>query len=782
MSSTNKKSISEKLIGSESNSIYDFYTISLILLACIYDKDKFSVLPFDNLHFTPEGEQLFNDLKNYYTENTFEEEITDELIKLGILTELYHDFLYVDIEKTDLNEIENFISQKIQSNEIIFPWIYGRVLYDKYFDDFDTQEDSLGYPDTLKLLSGTYQGVFQLKNYIIGPFGLLKSNTSRHLRPRLKISLWHCSDPSCKHTHEVQLYNDSNNPLLDIVDTIRSFNNSVAPIDYHELYKDELTTAEDYYNNQSLMNVCDFIVNSFGTTELQNILAELINNGSIRKKLPSNVLQKGDGKALVTPLNKSQCFQLILLEQDSEIVKQTEKLIKNGTIEIPPTEVRNIMTAKPWGSYGISYECNKLGIRALSKKSISTIRLKHFITEIYSDPDLKSQLEWKLRLYKGDDFTEKFGFYILNEDPRKIIRDSVLSGPTQLNNAINLLSGHFSIPESIEEENFYIDKILWKLGFEIPIFPNTLNKYNEYFNKLRDINLRFNQFDETTKEEIRGASVNLFVSLEEILEQTLSFITWVLLSDHYIDTKFKYTYEDAREFMVDKLDGFEYKTGEFLSLDKTGKNTLFPLIEGFNALIKVCESLITKRSELLRQPFQKPDFSSVDHLRTFYLESTIYVLDIKPNDYELLKQSLSSISHEFSRNNVLSIRNRLQHKRDTFPTQLEISQALDGIQSIIVMLEETNIYPNVFLLNHIKVDNYSRAVFFYRNSRGIEIPVHKTNEFDGFNLPDLKLPQIILPKITIGRTIHPTRFEYLERSSYQKYWKGFPRKKKIEKN
>ena len=141
----------------------------------------------------------------FHVKNKLADKFAPLEIKLALFSKFFHNDLLVDLNSTDVNIIWQTLSDEVVAGKMKYPWIYDRVLYDRFFDMFPAQTGRLSHCETLLLLQDTSQGVFQLKDVIAGPFGLLRSSHDRFLRPLLVVPLWHCSDPSCTSFHDVQL-------------------------------------------------------------------------------------------------------------------------------------------------------------------------------------------------------------------------------------------------------------------------------------------------------------------------------------------------------------------------------------------------------------------------------------------------------------------------------------------------------------------------------------------------------------------------------------------------
>lgn len=732
----------------------------------------------DAIILTEYGQAIYEKLK----QGKFKEE-GDHILKFGLLMEFYHEELIVDVLKTDIKAIEKLLNTQVLDNSLIHPWTYGRLLYDKYFETFEEQEEILKPKDVIKLLDKTPKGVFQVGNYIIGSLGLTKSNVTRFIPPKRSVKLWHCADPSCTKFHEVHLSSgDSIMPeLISEIDYLLRFE---MPSDWVRFYFDLIEHEDFYYDINRIIQTPYLLINTFGDSEIKSLLKDIIDNDkSFRANLPNTKKFKGSSDDILKAIDKDICFQLLLQGSDESNIKSLEKLIDEQTIVIPATEIRRPTTRVASGFFRIHHECNQLGIRSVSTTSNICLRqLNNLLNKIYSEASLQQQLDWKLRHYEGETLKEKLEAYTLKEEPKKIIRETILSGPTQIAQTFKYLFGHFTMPTTIEEEEKLIDKILWKLGFDINIFPNQLQKFWERLQNFKETTRSCVVFNDTDKEKIRSSAVNFWISLEEILEQTLSFITWTLLSDHFQKTHFKYNFEEARNFMCEKLHGHVVGSSDPLMFDNKGKNTLFPLTEGFTALLEICETLLNEGAEKhKRSEDEMPSFWHKAELVSFPFESKVFLFDIKSSNYKLLVQFLSEIPKAFSQNNVLSVRNRTQHKRDDFPSQDEILNACNAVENIINKIEINGIYPNVFLFKSSTIDKFNRVNHDFEDYKGRNISLKPTFEFSGSRLPGARTPQIIIPILKIGNSHELLRFKYEESSSYLKYWKNFPRKKDKKK-
>lgn len=112
---------------------------------------------------------------------------------------------------------------------------------------------------------------------------------------------------------------------------------------------------------------------------------------------------------------------------------------------------------------------------------------------------------------------------------------------------------------------------------------------------------------------------------------------------------------------------------EPIELREDCKNTLYPLIAGFALLVTHCQSVFATDETQYRRPEESaPAWADRGILRQFRFIHTIPLLDVQPGDGMSILRMLDSILPRMSNANVLDLRNRLEHKREPFPTRSEL--------------------------------------------------------------------------------------------------------------
>ena len=707
--------------------------------------------------------------------------------KLALFVQFFYHELFIDVAGTDTQRIRKALGDQILGGNIRFPWVYGRLLYDRFNELFTERSRGLSPSQTSSLLEGSPQGVFQIRDVVVGPFGVLSSSCHRLLPPPLSVPLWHCSDPSCSALHTVRLATGPSK-ISEAVEIIsEECLQSGEPASEWDALFGDIAGPRSWYDDMHLQHLPWLLVNGLSTPELRTVLRRLLERypKETREKFPvtkrfAHVLS-GSAQDIAERVTQDQCLQLVLLASNETIVAELEGLIARRVIYVPPTETR-----VPHATYGTAdwlstrVECSQFGVRTVSTKThVGVARLKRLIEALFEEPEQRAELEWKLRHVNGEGIQRKLDEYLHTGDPRGIVRELILASPHRLQRAFEVMRfGWFEVPSSSEEEDYLVDKILWKLGFDIGLYPRAPSRFWQRLENFLNAARSCTSYNERDREVIRSAGVNLFVSLEEVLENSLSFAAWALLSDHYGVTEFKCGLDEARRFMASRLTGLRHGSNDPLELDPEGKNTLYSLIQGFAVLAEVCRGIGEGDSSGLRRgDSELPGYYGKTEVQQFPFLHRVLVLDLGDEDRERIIALLGNVTSVLEAAQVHSIRNRLEHKRPGFPSRAEIEGACAATETAVNEMETAGMTPLVFFYSGSTSDRYGRTTFALEDYKGRKISVSRPSQYILCGLPPLRVPQIIVPSMHIGDSTELMRFAYVESSEYVELWRDYPKRR-----
>jgi hypothetical protein len=158
------------------------YALRLFIVRCILPNDYHFPADFDAaITLTCAGEQIFSNLIDANAN------LCRADAKAAVLAEFVSgDQLLVDHEQSNYDDIGNILSPDIAHNTIRYPWVYGDVLEEVYIESYGREAREYLDPDqTASILTRLPQGVFQLADITVGPFGMLKVVQQRCIPPSL---------------------------------------------------------------------------------------------------------------------------------------------------------------------------------------------------------------------------------------------------------------------------------------------------------------------------------------------------------------------------------------------------------------------------------------------------------------------------------------------------------------------------------------------------------------------------------------------------------------------
>lgn len=763
---------------SSSSTLIQLLSLSEVLQSSIIAKDfRVNSSLCNSIHLTSHGSKVAGKIKNSCPS------ISDAELRLALLAEMYGDELLVDESKTKVSDVKNYVDGLVRHNTARIPWKFDRLLYDKFFESFPPGLDDLDNIQTLKLLDNTPQGVIQVGTNLIGPFGILKSGASRIFDGPSKLRLWHCTDHACSNFHTVSFtpadcpLNFARFVISELYPDRKSFKS--------DLFKDIRLEAygSSFLNDLSVQDFPVFLANIFSESELSRLLQFMLEEygKELRERFPTAKADvqrlSGPASSIAKKLNKVECFQLLLLIDDYRLINGLEKLIQSQEITIPPTEIRVEPEDLQLNGDNL-IQCSRFGIRTLPKNFGGSLeRLKRLIRQIYDRCDSSRQLSWKLRYVRGSTLNEQLDHYVCEADLKVALSDLIFESHQMLTATFESLKfGNFSIPTTQEEEQFVLSQILWKLGFDLLDYPDLSFKIATRESGLREA-LRSNiPSNEEQRDRIRSAGVNLFVSLEGILEFSLAVIAWGLFSDHIGSTHFVFDLNTARKVLVSVLRNTQSEIEEPIVFDESGKHTLYALVHGYSLLAQACEQAIAAPETLIKQKTEIPSFVSNTDLFSFPFLYKVLFLDLRGDEQSQIIKVLRETTRILDAGYVCSVRNRIDHNRDDFPTAKEIEVALMSINKALENLDSLGLLPKVYLTSKLDFDEYKRGRCIFREANGSEISVFLTHQFRLCGLPDIEVPQLIWKAIHFGDSFEPVRFEFREPSEFQRAWAGYPRR------
>lgn len=705
-----------------------------------------------------------------------------EATLLCLLNFLHVDLL-VDVEQTDLDAIVASLHRQILDRLLIFPFRYGRLLYDKYADLFASQVHSyLSLKETFQLLRDTPQGVYQALDLVTGPFGVLRSGSYRYVLPDRNIPLRHCEDFGCELVHEVTLstsrtadINEHRETMRDILKRESEHGSEWGPF-LRKISAPYIPMYKDWAFDPVILLIGDAIVDD----ELRSLTEWLFDNSRDRvRQAAVSVGLQGDPQNIVRGLDRAQMMQLILTADDEAVMTGLDTLIQRGTISVPHGEIRTpvVNVFMRFGRYGMRGQLGEFGVRVESTRSnIAPLRARRLVEQMYllDKNEDRQELEWQLRREQGESLEARLEHYLQTKPPRDALENLLL---TRRSNVIVAMQHLALIDGSDESDGVLLNTVLWKLGFEVidlrPRHEKFLNLHKRMLQHTRQSpvgNL------DAELEEVRGTAANYFTELESILDDSLSYLTWALTNDHYVSPKpFIYHPDGDRKAAFGLLseNGRRQRPERLVFNDRP---TLYPLMRGFGLLAQVLTDFEGRSDELARPKEQLPPWVGVQSLQRFPFMHTVPFLDLLQESRITIITALKEISAALIASDISESRNEWLHGRRTTANVERLRLGLEKVGEAVNRISESGFARDRYSLARSDSDGEGRRTSVLTNGSGRTISFFRPTPFAWLGLPNLTQLWYVVHTARFAEPSEVLRFDVEFDSPYAKMWANYPRR------
>ena len=750
-------------------------------------KEKYKI-PDDvatSIHLTAFGNKV---MQRLITKN----DVPAKEARMLCLLKLVHREPLVDLDKTNVADIQALIDKQMQDRDLLFPYIMGRALYDQAASLFEDARDILTHRDTLRLLDGLPIGVFQSGPFVSGPYGLLRSPERRWFSPTITVPMYHCSELTCPVIHRTRLTSDLTAPINEHAPTLERVLDQFGEDEsewgefIEALGSLEGLRFDDASNEPITLALADLL----GDDELRSLLADVLDNsgGQLRSLVaPLGLVGKSDD--IVEKLERAQLIQVLLLAPSKTLVTRIDKLVRHRDadseqariIAVAQGEVRRLRTNRRlgYGTFAIFPEISAFGIRFSSNDfDLAPMRLKRLVEELYRMDDHAEvdELQWQLRDIEGDDPHEQLEEYVRSVGPDEVVERLILARRTNQILACEKLGLDF---EGFSDDRQFVEAILWKLGFYNDNFDDRNRDFWSHHDRLKRYAQTAGVGARVDAVELRSRAVNYFVELEGVLDDALAYSTWALTNDHLrADQPFAYNPVTDRAAAFARLNSHEMKRGaeeEVIRLGDT--NTLYPLIRGFGILADLLAGITDNGVDHLRSIEDYPRYSAFTDLKKFPFLHTTPFLDLLPRSRKRIVETLGAVRSTLEGANVHLVRNDYMHYRASATDLPRLDVSLNAAEMAVSRLEADGMCRLLFGLVGDAGDGWDRRVYTLRNARRREVAFARPSAFDWNRMPSLRGLQYVMPAAVFARPNEMLRFTPVFDTEYAKYWGDYPRRR-----
>lgn len=708
----------------------------------------------------------------------------DADLKMGLFCLFYHHELLIDCANSDLKGILELLQRELMSQRLQLPHRFGRLLYDKFNDEYQgNRTDHILAEEAWDLLTGTSVGVYQVGYLVSGPLGIAEVGHLRYVPPVRNLQLWHCSAPGCESVHNVDLIRFDVVPQKIIAAGRELLRASMGPESEWGSALPDFLGADIPRQPYTYFDVCTLIADCIVESERTALVAAALANGAgemLRSYLAQPPRKKaaalGAPEAIALKLSPEEQLQLLWLLSNADLVSLIDKCVAASSIHLPLAEIRTSRNVPPSANRIPACELSALGTRCTSGEPL--LDYWSLLWDAYEGSNRVGELDWRLHNTTG-------------ASPRSLLLDFLCK--TELSSSLGeLVLASEPITKVICEriccslegiaDSRFNDRLLWKLGFDLPRYSEhlqTLRRRLEFFNQeLLSVGVLK---DERDRERIRSAGVNLFVSIESFLEQLVGYNVWLLASDHFLATKFRYNEDDARRFVAGILGESIGGPTDSLSWTPERTNTLGVSMAYLNVAAKWMRGLLDQSREILERPIDDlPHFADWG-LRVFPFRHTALWADCDRSALERFVDGFQSIATKLSRSNLAGIRNGLDHHRreESFPKIDEMLAFVSHLRESVDSADVNRYFPKEFWLNETKEDRFGRETFVFSDYMSRTHTFYGPSYFIG--LPGVRIdrPAVVAPGALLGATNSEIVFSVHSNSVVAAYWNGYPRRRLI---
>lgn len=709
------------------------------------------------------------------TQLTTKEKVNAKDANVLTLLGLVHIEPLIDIEKIDLTRLAKAISAEILSGALMFPFVFGRSLYDKAAELFTEERDYLSYEDTLRLIDGMPTGVFQAGRYLIGPYGLHERSFERRLSPTTSVPLQHCADSACSVVHRVQLttsieagVNKDRPALTKILDQI-----SNEPSEWNRFVSDITEELTNGYSIDGHRTIPYLLGDAFSQSELKRIAIHAATFCARELFAAAKELGlSGKPEDYVEQMTQAELLQLLLMLEDTTLAGILDSAVQESVIVIPADEIRRprVNARVRSGAWGLRPQISRLGTRSVSSQNhLPLLRLSALARSLF-DVDSAEEMEeltWVLRGTPGRTARERLEEFLRTSEPAQVIETLVLA------RRINATKVCEELGVPLEQDNDSIrDGILWKLGFPLPHSSDLRDKYWRLHQSLESLAKTASVDLTSTAEGLRSASSDYFVCLEAFLFDSLNFATWALLADHYSDgDPFVFFESKARDFTIRQLNSLSKDD----SLRLTDEPTLSSIVDGYTRLSKLLQSLRTNPDPHLRDVEKYPKYATKTPLQHFPFKHVHPFLDLQAESQVKLIEAFSKLASELNDSGIMTARNGLLHAKLRIPTISEVEEALRKSREALDRLESIGCVRGTFSITSVQVNAWGGATTTLV-SRGRSISFSTPSAYEWNKLPSLTRPVYLMQGAVFAPPNEMLRFSEGFESDYYDYWSNYPRR------
>ena len=707
------------------------------------------------------------------------------LFQALFMTFFHHDIAF-DWVASDLKSITDLLDAEVRDKKIYLPHRFGRLLYDRFNDLYKgNRTRDLPASDTATLLDGTPQGVYQVGTLVSGPLGLIHSQASRFVPPTRRLPLWHCSDTGCRALHDVTLVSPSV-PVLKALDLMQLMLSRKLgrPSEWTpnllKLHRrGNWEKGHPYFDLAALLGDSVVGVDRALLVEAAlrgpnaQLLRDVLAARHIRK-----VARSSSPDELASRLSAEEQLQLLLVLPDAQIVDLVDHLVDSEEMKLAPGEIRRTIKTPTSLPNDTPSEIGALGLRTVGHNPV--VSLCDAIWRGYQNADITDELAWKLRSLPGNSILDNLVAYVRTRGPGDALSHLVLTSHDVTSFICQQLG--LCIEGANQEEAKIASRLLWKLGFNPPVFDDFIQRFESRLNSFRETTMSVTPArTEDEREQIRSIGVNLFVSVEDFLDRLIVYNVWLVAADHFLSTGFSFDLSRARS-EVARARAVRLRARRLKVVWNThGENPLGTLLRYLHESVRWMEGLPERDKDSVLRPKTDLPFFAEDTRRRFPFEHTELWADCETDELRRYIGGYKQIVRLLAQADLAAVRNGLDHHRDSlqFPSCDAMLACATRVSEALALADLHRYIPKVFWLQKMTRDRFGLTEYEFRDYRGRIFTLFGPRMVAGLPSLDYSAPVLISPANLLGLPNAQLAFTLAQSTEYSRYWDGYPRRRQI---
>lgn len=757
-------------------------------LDCLYGLSRFwsASLPVESykanenwqrlLVFSDYGKRIskeFTDIREKYGDNDF---------LLALFCVFFHHDIFFDWRAADTREIQSLLAEEIATRRIVLPYRFGRLLYDRFNDAYqNTRTDHLSSQGVSELVRGTPQGVYQWGSILVGPLGVFEVEEPRLIPPSLVLPLWHCSDTGCGLLHNVRFEQRNSAVVIIAREIFRRLRDAYGPASEWRAPLTWLHRRGKWENGRPYYDLPPLIADCFVGSD-RSVLFEMALQGSDRDNLRELISRPPRKKRVATGsvtevasrISPEGQLQLLLTLSDKKLVELIDEALARKNVVVPIGEKRMIRYRPSRRGLDSDSEVSTLGIRSARDKPI--LNLLSVIWRSYESAGLMKELEWRV----GSDTTraprETLSDFVRRDGPARIVKEIILASSDitkRVCEEINLSLKYVS-----PQDESAVDRLLWKLGFDPQQHDHAISRCFSRLKEFKDCVLSLSGIEtENQREQIRSAGVNLFVSVEELLDKLISYNVWLVSGDHFL-SGFTFSLKHARLAVAKTLGD---RIGDAV-WSSEASNTLGVALTYLAKSVEWVSGRVGEDpSRLERTDADLPHYVTDVHVPFPFRHIALWA-DCSPLELSRYSDGYSRIAQLLLQADLAGIRNSLDHHRDerSFPSSDKMLGLVARLEQAIELADVNRYLPKLFWLYSRKGTRFGLTEYEYQDYARRPLTVFGPPTVSGLPRQTYGRPVLIAPGNLIGYPNSALMFRFMEPSEYSNYWRDYPRRRRLK--